>query len=294
MIIVKWLLRILGATAIALGAMVAIGVMFIPRPSGHHPVAALAIVMVLFGIGPMLAGIGLFAAAAHVHIAVRPRGPKAPPRRHPWIERLEAVAGKTAAVLLIGFAAAVATSTVVYASYSALSMADSVRRARDWMPTPATVDEANIEEWRQVRRLTHAHTTVRYHYAAEGGSFASSQLLFDGNVEGNEGDVWDRPWLEGEIARLDAARRAGTQVTVFVNPANPAEAVVIPSMLWGEYATLWFLIWALGWAPVFAIMGLATRFRDRGVQRLIGNVAMLVGAAIVLIPPAGALLAAFG
>jgi hypothetical protein len=97
--------------------------------------------------------------------------------------------------------------------------------ARGWLRVPASI----------VRSFVLVHTdnegagyfpTVEYEYIMEGRKYSGNRLRY-----GQTGSSFRR-----QAERVIGPYPAGASVEVFVNPARPSEAVLVPGTSWGNAA----------------------------------------------------------
>ena len=119
---------------------------------------------------------------------------------------------------------------LVLASMVWAMTADSVR-ARDWVEVPATVVDSGLRERASTGRtrggpVFQAHAQYRYTFG--GREYTGSRL--DGNGLGGFDNIGN--WHQATAERMAAAKDAGRPIVVFVNPADPGEAIADRSIRW--------------------------------------------------------------
>lgn len=120
-------------------------------------------------------------------------------------------------------------------------------QVRHWQPVPATVLQAELREQRHSEGgLTYA-VHARYRYAWGPRTYEGDRVGLEaaGGAD-NVGD-WHRQWH----GRLLRAQAQGQAITVWVDPADPGNALIDPAIRWS------LLIFRLPFALVFTGVGLA-------------------------------------
>jgi Protein of unknown function (DUF3592) len=141
-------------------------------------------------------------------------------------------------VALLGFAFAAAF--LAASSWAAWRLADlthDVWRARGWTVAQASVLHAGMTSDREPRRLGYYGVRIKFRYALGDKEYQAGRLVFTGQ-SGETVDVWNGQWLARVVEFIENSRREGRPVPVFVNPADPADAVVFRDMIWGNYVML--------------------------------------------------------
>ena len=113
-------------------------------------------------------------------------------------------------------------------------LAHDVWRARDWTMVQASVLHISSSATREPRRLGYFTTRIKYRYIYGDRQYEAGRLVFTEKTE-ETAEVWDGEWLAGIVAFVEDSRREGRPVPIFVNPADPADAVMFRSMVWGNY-----------------------------------------------------------
>jgi hypothetical protein len=116
----------------------------------------------------------------------------------------------------------------VWATHSIVETLSAARAARDWVKVRATVDAARLETGGSGSTTYRAEATYRYRF--DGRDYTGTRLGI--SAIGGSDNIDD--WHEAIAGRLEDARTAGAPITVWVNPDNPAEAVVDREIRWKE------------------------------------------------------------
>lgn len=114
------------------------------------------------------------------------------------------------------------------ATYGLGSVISDSRRAEEWVLVQATVEDAQLKSSRGSKGGTSYQTAGAYSYTFGGKKFVGTQLGFD--ALGGSDNVGD--WQTSMAAFLEEARKTGKSIPVYVNPDNPAEAVVDRDVRW--------------------------------------------------------------
>lgn len=110
----------------------------------------------------------------------------------------------------------------VAASMMVREIAEDSLRAREWVTVPATVVDASLAQRKTRKGGTVFQARATYLYSWQGREYTSSRL--DGTRLGGFDNLGG--WQEEIAAKLEAARASETTIPVFVNPADPSEAMV--------------------------------------------------------------------
>ena len=116
----------------------------------------------------------------------------------------------------------------VLASWAIAHMVRESHRASDWVIVQAKVDEAALKASRGSKGGTSYYADGAYRYTVGGKEFVSTQLGFD--LAGGSDNIGD--WQQSMAAFLEEAKTTGKTIPVYVNPDNPAEAVVDRDVRW--------------------------------------------------------------
>ena len=119
-----------------------------------------------------------------------------------------------------------------FATYGlAKTFGDSLR-AEDWVLAQAKVDDAALQTSRGSKGGTTFLAAGAYRYNFGGRQYVSTQLGF--NPMGGSDNVGD--WHETMAAFMEEAKASGKTIPVYVNPDDPAEAVVDRDVRWAMVA----------------------------------------------------------
>ena len=99
--------------------------------------------------------------------------------------------------------------------------------AQDWTPVDARISAADLERGDDTWRVT-----ARYHYRFNGVEYDGDRVAFHGGSD-NIGD-----FHRTTHARLQEHLRNKRPLTVYVDPRNPADAVIVRDMRWGLFGFL--------------------------------------------------------
>jgi hypothetical protein len=127
--------------------------------------------------------------------------------------------------------------------------------SRKWIPVTGVVAASQrLRDFKDYRPL------VRYRYAVGGRTYEG------GNRHANQ--PWPRTNI-GTANEVVAKYHVGSPVTVFYDPANPAESAVEPGLTWGDFVLPLLGFIFLGIA-VFAKGSGATKTPDQGPTAMFG------------------------
>lgn len=115
-----------------------------------------------------------------------------------------------------------------FATYGVVSLFGDSRQAEEWVLVQAKVEEAQLTTSRGSKGGTSYRAEGAYSYAFGGKKYMGRQLGFD--ALGGADNVGD--WQTSMAAFLEEAKRSGKSIPVYVNPDNPAEAVVDREVRW--------------------------------------------------------------
>jgi hypothetical protein len=161
--------------------------------------------------------------------------------------------GKTGAVLACLLFAVPFGGVGVFASWAIGSAVHGAWKARDWVPVPATVESASLATSESDEGGTTYRAEGTYRYSYRGQSYSGSRLGL--SALGGADNIDD--WHEAVNARLESARKARQPITVWVNPASPAEAVYDRGIRWAELLFLTPFSLAFGGVGVGALVVMA-------------------------------------
>ena len=118
---------------------------------------------------------------------------------------------------------------------------------QSWQPVPAQVLDAQIRKHAGSEGGTTYQVLVRYRYEVAGKSYESQRVGLNPQAGADNVGDWQERWFQ----TLHQAQQQGRPITVWVNPAQPSEALVDPSIRWR------LQIFRLPFALVFTGVGLA-------------------------------------
>ena len=118
---------------------------------------------------------------------------------------------------------------------------------QSWQPVPAQVLDAQIRKHAGSEGGTAYQVLVRYRYEIAGKSYESQRVGLDPQAGADNVGDWQERWFQ----TLHQAQQQGRPITVWVNPAQPSQALVDPSIRWR------LQIFRLPFALVFTGVGLA-------------------------------------
>lgn len=122
-----------------------------------------------------------------------------------------------------------------------------------WTSVPSVhIADKYREEKTSNGMITKRHYAVKYSYLWQGSEYSSQRLTLWDTVNSPNSDKIKKALY----SRLMMAERAGEEVNIWVNPENPADAVVDRSPHWGYLLALWIA------ALMFSLAGYG------GVRRL--------------------------
>ena len=106
---------------------------------------------------------------------------------------------------------------LVAAAVSAFLIAAQERRLATWQPAPAVVTESGERSYRTQKGGSSRVVRIRYRYRADGREHESDR-------------IYPGPWstTAGDSEELRARFPAGSAVTAFVDPDDPARAFLVP------------------------------------------------------------------
>ena len=99
---------------------------------------------------------------------------------------------------------------------------------QSWQPVPAQVLDAQIRKHAGSEGGTAYQVLVRYRYEIAGKSYESQRVGLDPQAGADNVGDWQERWFQ----TLHQAQQQGRPITVWVNPAQPSEALVDPSIRW--------------------------------------------------------------
>lgn len=143
---------------------------------------------------------------------------------------------------------ALAAGALALALWSIWRVADLVHdvwRARGWTSVQANILHVSMSGAREPARLGYFNSRARYRYFQGEGYHEAGRLVFTQST-GETADIWDGKWLATVVDFLEGSRLAGRPVPVFVNPEDPADAVIFRDMVWGNYIMLCLAMFLTG------------------------------------------------
>jgi len=117
-------------------------------------------------------------------------------------------------------------------------MLDKANASLSWPNVPGTVIESEMDQYRDEEDGRMYRAIVVYEYSLDGGEFESDRISLDGNFS-----TPDRTLIFETLKKYPVDQ----QVTVFYNPASPAESALEPGTSTGGY-----IVYGLG----FGFLGL--------------------------------------
>lgn len=123
-------------------------------------------------------------------------------------------------------------SVGIFSTYMALSMLYGWQQARTWEPVPAEILAVRLDT-HYGRKSTTYELKARYRYQYHGRSYESTRVGFSGSGADNIGS-WQEDWHD----ILQQAREEGRPVQVWIDPAQPEEAVIDRSVRWAKFLFL--------------------------------------------------------
>lgn len=118
-------------------------------------------------------------------------------------------------------------------------------QVRGWQPVQAEVLSAELRTHSSSDGPTY-EVQARYRYQVAGRDYESTRVGLDAQGNRDNIDEWHREW----VARLKDAQAKGQRVTAWVNPRDPSQALIDPSVRWS------LQIFRLPFALVFSGVGL--------------------------------------
>lgn len=118
---------------------------------------------------------------------------------------------------------------------------------RSWQSVPAQVLEAQLDRRRDSEGSETYAVRVRYRYQVGAQTYESQRVGLDAQGHSDNVGDWHAQWHR----RLQAAQSSGQALTAWVNPREPAQALLDPHIRWP------MLLFRLPFALVFTAVGLA-------------------------------------
>ncbi len=154
------------------------------------------------------------------------------------------------AVALLGIAVASACLALsLWSTWRVAGLTHDVWRARHWVMVQANVLHVSSAATRDPRRLGYFPTRIKYRYTYGGRQYEAGRLVFTEETA-ETADIWDGRWLAAVTDFIEDTRREGRPLPVFINPADPADAVVFRDMVWGNFILDALLMLLLGLLPI--------------------------------------------
>lgn len=148
----------------------------------------------------------------------------------------------------------------VLATWAIAHMVVESHRASDWVIVQAKVDEAALKASRGSKGGTSYYADGAYRYSVGGKEFVSTKLGFD--LAGGADNIGD--WQPSMAAFLEEAKSTGKTIPVYVNPDNPAEAVVDRDVRWSMVFFFGLFGVLFGGVGVGALGAIVAVWRDKG------------------------------
>lgn len=118
-------------------------------------------------------------------------------------------------------------------------------QVRSWHPVQAEIVSAALKTHSSSDGSTY-EIQARYRYQVAGKGYESTRVGLDPRGGSDNIDDWHRQW----VARLQAAQASGQSITVWVDPGDPSQSLIDPSIRWS------LQIFRLPFALVFTGVGL--------------------------------------
>jgi hypothetical protein len=150
----------------------------------------------------------------------------------------------------------------VFATWAIGSTLNEAWRAQEWVRVKASVENASLQSSSGSEGGATYRAEGSYRYVFAGKQYAGSRLGL--SKVGGSDNIDD--WHHEVNARLEDARAAGKPVTVWVNPENPAEAVLDREIRWGELLFLVPFSLAFGGVGVGALVAMFYVLKGKGAQ----------------------------
>lgn len=130
-------------------------------------------------------------------------------------------------------------------------------RAQGWVEHPAVLESlgSHHAKTNSAIRSRSSRLEGSYRYTWEGRAYVGERIAFS-QVHAYGLDDWDE-----DIAA--ALGEPGNTITIWVNPADPAESVVIRDMRWGEFGAYLLFVFGMGGGGAFFLHGALTSHRPR-------------------------------
>lgn len=152
-----------------------------------------------------------------------------------------------------------------WAAWSLGGILHDTFRARSWVGVKATVERVSLEAPLGWDPGSEEAVQAWYRYEFGGRPYGGTRLGFSAHIIGDSFDGWHRD----TYARLERAKESGTPVVVWVDPANPGEAVLDRTPRWGDF-TLLPMALVFGGGGLGALWPLLLAIRDGRRQKAAG------------------------
>jgi len=128
---------------------------------------------------------------------------------------------------------------------------------QNWQAVPAEVLHAQLHEHRSSKGSYTYKVEARYRYVLDDQAFESERIGLDESIGSDNIGDWHQRWAD----RLSASQAGGLKVLAYVDPANPARAVLEPHIRWP------MLFFRLPFALVFTGVGLGAAWAFARIWR---------------------------
>jgi len=129
----------------------------------------------------------------------------------------------------------IALCCVLAALFAARSFAGNAwkgRAMRSWVARPASIDALYTQVASSGKRTVN-RIVCRFSYEYEGKTYQGRRITVHGGID----NPWDGEWYE----RLSRARESGSTITCYVNPGDPADAILKREVGWAELGGAMFI-----------------------------------------------------
>ncbi len=120
-------------------------------------------------------------------------------------------------------------------------------KVQSWQPVPAQVLDAQIRQHASSEGGTTYQVLARYRYEMAGKHYEGQRVGLDTQAAADNVGNWHERWFQ----TLRQAQQQGRRITVWVNPAQPSEALIDRAIRWR------LQVFRLPFALVFTGVGLA-------------------------------------
>ena len=122
---------------------------------------------------------------------------------------------------------------------------DTALQVRGWQPVQAEVLSAELKTHHSSDGATY-EVQARYRYQVAGKAYEGTRVGLDARGNSDNIDDWPRQWA----GRLQSAQARGQGITVLVNPHDPSQSLIDPTIRWS------LQIFRIPFALVFTLVGL--------------------------------------